>query len=56
MFRQSNRQTYVKVFNYIIPPHLSIPNVPDSPYYNYYIPTIKLIEPNNNTNLIYGNK
>ena len=55
MIRQSNTQTYVKVFYYTIPQQLSIVDIPELPYYNNYNP-IKLIVSNNNNNLIYGNR
>ena len=54
MIRQPNSQTYIKNFNYIMLPHLSIPNIPQNPYYaNYKSKSIIL---NNNNNLIYGRK
>jgi hypothetical protein len=56
MIRQPNTQTYVKVFYNISLPEISIINVHENPYYNNYNPAIKLIESNNNNNLIYGNR
>jgi hypothetical protein len=56
MIRQSNPQTYVKVFPYITIPDLSIPNIPEIPYYNYYKPKFLSNNNNNNNNLIYGGK
>jgi len=52
MIRQSNTQTYIKHFNYINLPQLSIPNIPQNPYYDNY--KSKSIILNNNNKLIYG--
>lgn len=50
MIRQSNTQSYVKVFYYTSLHQLSIPNIPQSPYYSYYTPKIIILNNNNNNN------
>jgi len=50
MIRQPNSQSYIKVFNYVSQPKYSIPNIPQSPYYNYFKTKLLIL----NNKLIYG--